>query len=53
MNAKAVKIVNVFLEGLQAAAELTDAQFKNVRRNVKKHVSNSELALVRLARLQI
>jgi len=39
MRGKVVKKIDWYLEGLQEASGVTDSQFKNIRRNVKRHVS--------------
>ena len=39
MNKQSIKTINKFLQGLQQAAEITDKQYKNVRKNVKRIVA--------------
>ena len=39
MNQQTVKTISKFLQGLQQAADITDKQYKNVRKNVKRIVA--------------
>lgn len=39
MNNRTIKVINEFLGGLQAAAEINDKQFANIHKNVKRIVA--------------
>lgn len=41
MRGKTVKKINKYLVGFQDASGVTDTQFKNIRRNVKRIVTRS------------
>lgn len=46
MRGTKIKYINKFLDGLQEAAEMSDAHFKNVRKNVKRQVTRSSLPTI-------